>query len=78
MQEITNYSGDTNDNWRVDAAGNIHVGQQIRLIHVNTDHALHSHGGLNFATTQGGNNLVQEVTGLKTRDANDLFAVEYA
>jgi hypothetical protein len=76
QQEITGWVGkDNNDLWRVevDGGGNWSVNKKIRLIHVATNVALHSHnviGGL-LADRQ------QEVTGYSGRDYNDFWSAEY-
>jgi dolichyl-phosphate-mannose--protein O-mannosyl transferase len=36
-------SGDDNDDWRVECGGVLVQGMPFRLIHVKTNHALHSH-----------------------------------
>ena len=54
QQEVTAFGqdgiGDTNDNWKVDLdGGGIWLeGTKVRLIHVATDAALHSHSGYNL------------------------------
>src|SRR4051794_20300558 len=76
QQEVTcfgsNGMGDTNDNWRVELAGTgaLEAGSTIRLIHVNTNVALHSHVGFSHAVNTRGE---QEVTGYVGRDDNDLW-----
>jgi dolichyl-phosphate-mannose--protein O-mannosyl transferase len=70
QQEVTCYGGnDSNDYWGLEVAdgGN----KYFRLIHCNTNHALHSHGGHYF-----NGHRQQEVTGYGGRDSNDLWVVE--
>jgi C1A family cysteine protease len=76
QQEVTGYGtagiGDANDNWQVevDGGGPWVTGRAVRLIHLGTNAALHSHAGFsNPAWTAG----QQEVTGFDGRDANDLW-----
>ncbi len=67
QQEVTCFGhhgvGDTNDNWRVEAAGpaKVKVGSTLRLVHVDTNAALHSHPGfshvVNTRWTAGGDRL---------------------
>ena len=68
----TNGMGDGNDNWRVEVkdGGPWTYGKWVRLIHVNTNHALHSHEPYTHPTYTAGQ---QEVTGFSSRDDNDLF-----
>ena len=76
QQEVTGWVGkDNNDLWRVevDGGGNWGVNKEIRLVHVATNVALHSHnivGGL-LADHQ------QEVTGYSGRDYNDFWTADY-
>ncbi|CAG9335697.1 unnamed protein product [Blepharisma stoltei] len=79
QQEVTCYGdfgkGDSNDYWKVEIQGvqgkvSWISNMKIRLIHINTQNALHSHGG-HF--TQSGQ---QEVTCYENRDDNDLWVVE--
>ena len=76
QQEVTafgiNGNGDFNDNWcvEVDGAGPWTTDRAVRLIHVATGVALHSHAGWSdpvFTTGQ------QEVTGFAGRDSNDFW-----
>lgn len=67
--------GDANDNWRIEvtigeAGAPWRVEHQFRLIHVGTNHALHSHHGHHTHSHQ------QEVTCFSHRDDNDLWQVE--
>jgi MIR domain len=79
QQEVTCYGthgfGDSNDNWRVEHAGTgkVKAGSTIRLIHVNTNVALHSHTGFSHAVNTRGQ---QEVTGYFRRDNNDLWTID--
>lgn len=76
QQEVTCFGergiGDGNDTWRVetDAAVPWASGTHIRLIHIPTDHALHSHAGFAHPQWTMGQ---QEVTGFPGRDDNDLW-----
>jgi len=77
QQEITAFGtdgiGDTNDNWRIDIEndGLWKANDRIRLIHVNTGCALHSHSAQSeFSSNQ------QEVTGFARRDENDFWRAE--
>ena len=76
QQEIsafgTDGSGDTNDNWRVDLqdGGDWLDGQLVRLVHVNTGAALHSHKGIEHPSYTAGQ---QEVTGYSERNRDDLW-----
>jgi hypothetical protein len=76
QQEVTcfwtNGVGDGNDNWRVEieGGGQWTYGKWVRLIHVNTNHALHSHEPFAHPTYTAGQ---QEVTGFPGRDDNDLW-----
>jgi MIR domain len=76
QQEVTcfgtNGVGDGNDDWRVEVkdGGQWTYGKWVRLIHVNTNHALHSHEPYTHPTYTAGQ---QEVTGFPSRDDNDLF-----
>lgn len=73
QQEVTcfgeNGLGDDNDNWRVEIEGEDvwHGGNRLRLIHVNTNHALHSHS-VRYVQQQ-------EVTGFGSRDDNDWWTL---
>jgi dolichyl-phosphate-mannose--protein O-mannosyl transferase len=82
QQEVTGYSGrDSNDNWKLESIsggtadncedGYLRVGSQFKLIHVNTNHALHSHG-INLRT----GSRQQEVTGYSGRDDNDWWVLD--
>jgi dolichyl-phosphate-mannose--protein O-mannosyl transferase len=74
QQEVTAYeheaSGDSNDNWRVEVeGGGIWTNRKrIKLIHIETGHALHSHPGVSEYTAGQ-----QEVTCYKERDDNDWW-----
>lgn len=77
QQEVTCFGessiGDGNDNWRVeiDGGGQWNAERQVRLIHIGTDHALHSHAGFSHPVWTVGQ---QEVTGFPGRDINDLWS----
>ncbi|HEY9877289.1 MAG TPA: hypothetical protein V6D29_02480 [Leptolyngbyaceae cyanobacterium] len=82
QQEVTCFSnnsqGDDNDNWRVElefGEGQWNYNRRLRLIHVNTNHALHSHFG--FAHPQWTMNQ-QEVTCFAGRDDNDWWMLSAA
>jgi dolichyl-phosphate-mannose--protein O-mannosyl transferase len=74
QQEVTGFghaeNGDGHDNWRVEVycRGIWYVGRKIKLIHVDTNHALHSHAGFYVGEQQ-------EVTCFHDRDANDWWKV---
>ena len=78
QQEVTafgeNGAGDFNDNWRVEVL----IGREwrenvnIRLIHVESEHALHSHKGHKHPEYTADQ---QEVTAYKLRDDNDLWRI---
>jgi hypothetical protein len=76
QQEVTCYGqsgiGDGNDDWRVEIAdgGPWVSGAQVRLIHVLSNVALHSHAGWSSSALFG----QQEVTGYAGRDSNDLWS----
>jgi endonuclease/exonuclease/phosphatase family metal-dependent hydrolase len=76
QQEVTGFGangqGDGNDDWRIEVedAGAWEAGERVRLIHVNTNHALHSHAGLSHPQWTLGQ---QEVTGFPQRDDNDWW-----
>ncbi|MCY1021137.1 MIR domain-containing protein [Pyxidicoccus sp. MSG2] len=78
QQEVTcfgdNGNGDGNDNWRVEVEGGgaWTGGKRVRLIHVGTNHALHSHFGNSHTTWTRGQ---QEVTCYDGRDENDWWSV---
>ena len=83
QQEVTCFgeqgSGDANDDWRVqiEGGGTWVAGKRIRLIHVPTNHALHSH--LHFYIHEdvyeeaGALTSLQEVTAFSSRDDNDRW-----
>ena len=54
----------------VDGGGEWKAGKRVRLIHVPTDHALHSHGGWSHPEWTMGQ---QEVTCYQWRDDNDWW-----
>ncbi len=70
---------DENDFWRLEGGaggGNSEYwspGEAVRLVHVKTNHALHSHPNAPF-----GSHGQQEVTGYEHRDQNDLWIGELA
>jgi hypothetical protein len=76
QQEVTCFGntgvGDDNDNWRVEVEGGGPwvTGSTVRLIHLATNAALHSHAGFSSPLWTAGQ---QEVTGFSSRDANDLW-----
>jgi hypothetical protein len=76
QQEVTcfgsNGVGDANDDWSVqtDDGGPWLAGSSVRLVHVLTDVALHSHPGFSDPRWTMGQ---QEVTGFAGRDDNDLW-----
>ena len=83
QQEVTcfgqNGIGDTNDNWRIEIEGGEgktwDVGQRIRLIHVLTNHVLHSHRSLYVVYFDSIKPVFQqEVTCFPGRDDNDWWA----
>lgn len=74
QQEVTGWQGkDNNDIWRVEVEGrgNWSIGKKVRLLHVQTNIALHSH--LIILS-----NRQQEVTGYTGRDNNDFWTADYA
>ncbi|QSQ20792.1 endonuclease/exonuclease/phosphatase family protein [Pyxidicoccus parkwayensis] len=78
QQEVTCFGaetvGDGNDNWRVEVEGGgaWTGGKRVRLIHVGTNYALHSHHG--FKHPDWTRNQ-QEVTCYNGRDENDWWSV---
>jgi dolichyl-phosphate-mannose--protein O-mannosyl transferase len=79
QQEVTchgeHFEGDDNDNWRLEVEGEAPgqpwlVTHRLRLIHVLTNHSLHSHAGHNTASHQ------QEVTAYDRRDDNDWWIID--
>ena len=77
--EVTCYGefgrGDDNDNWRVEVVGQQagapwRADQQFKLVHMGTNHTLHSHHGHHTHTHE------QEVTAFSHNDDNDLWVVE--
>ena len=76
QQEVTCYGsngvGDSNDNWRleIEGGGSWASGKRVRLVHVNTNHALHSHAGYSHPQWTMGQ---QEVTAYADRDDNDWW-----
>ncbi|MBP6809927.1 MAG: hypothetical protein KA138_00290 [Saprospiraceae bacterium] len=78
QQEVTcfgeNGNGDSNDNWRIEIDGGDTwaANRRIRLIHINTNHALHSHAGHAHPQWTAGQ---QEVTGFGGRDDNDWWVL---
>jgi len=77
QQEVTAFGtdgvGDTNDDWRVevDGGGPWLAGSRLRLVHVATGVALHSHHRSDPRLTSG----QDEVTGFGGRDQNDWWTV---
>jgi len=79
QQEVTAFSpqnngtGNLDDNWRVEVENGEAwtAGNRIRLIHVNTNAALHSHHyGNEYTSNQ------QEVTGFTNRNEDDFWLAE--
>ena len=76
QQEVTAFgaygNGDGGDNWRVELESGavLDYGVRFRLIHVDTNHALHSHAGYSHAQWT---RAQQEVTGFGGRDGNDVW-----
>ncbi|MCM3569915.1 MIR domain-containing protein [Neobacillus mesonae] len=76
QQEVTCFGsdgqGDSNDNWRVevDGGGQWTAQRRLRLVHINTNHSLHSHRGHSDSRWTAGQ---QEVTGFGSRDDNDWW-----
>ncbi|WP_066311184.1 MIR domain-containing protein [Bacillus sp. FJAT-29814] len=76
QQEVTGFGtggqGDDNDNWRVeiDGGGQWTAQRRVRLVHLLTNHTLHSHRGFSDARWTAGQ---QEVTGFGNRDDNDWW-----
>lgn len=76
QQEVTafgeNGEGDVNDNWQVEVNGKgiWYEKKRIRLIHLETHHALHSHAGHSHGQFTEGQ---QEVTCFYGRDHNDFW-----
>eukprot|EP01089_Gocevia_fonbrunei_P016158 TRINITY_DN493_c0_g4_i1.p1 TRINITY_DN493_c0_g4~~TRINITY_DN493_c0_g4_i1.p1 ORF type:complete len:201 (-),score=41.82 TRINITY_DN493_c0_g4_i1:75-677(-) len=82
QQEVTGYGGgDKNDNWRIEEINGGKTGKKItnqevlRLVHVQTNHSLHSHNH-NFDVQPG--NSQGEVTcwPLNKKDNNDQWKIE--
>ncbi|GIG21425.1 hypothetical protein Cch01nite_21490 [Cellulomonas chitinilytica] len=77
QQEVTAFGtdgvGDGNDDWRVevDGGGAWLAGSRVRLVHVATGAALHSHRESDPRLTSG----QDEVTGFDGRDQNDWWTV---
>jgi dolichyl-phosphate-mannose--protein O-mannosyl transferase len=78
QQEVTCFNtdgvNDSNDNWRIEIEGGgaWESGKRVRLIHSNTNSALHSHGGFSHPQWTMGQ---QEVTGYPARDDNDWWSL---
>ena len=76
QQEVTCFGndgrGDDNDDWRleVEGGGPWEAGKRIRLIHLGTNHALHSHANAQHPQWTNGQ---QEVTAYAGRDDNDWW-----
>lgn len=62
--------GDKNDNWRVECRGNLDRSDHFKLIHIDTNGALHSHTHKYSFIDQ------QEVTTFLKRDNNDNWKIE--
>eukprot|EP01106_Pelomyxa_sp_JSP_P002898 TRINITY_DN1436_c0_g1_i3.p1 TRINITY_DN1436_c0_g1~~TRINITY_DN1436_c0_g1_i3.p1 ORF type:complete len:365 (-),score=109.47 TRINITY_DN1436_c0_g1_i3:109-1203(-) len=75
QQEVTCYGnngqGDANDNWKLECTGVWNLGEPVRLVHVLTNHTLHSHN----VTGRVPISNQQEVTAFDKRDDNDLWCV---
>ncbi|MGD0387913.1 MAG: MIR domain-containing protein [Tepidisphaeraceae bacterium] len=67
--------GDNNDNWRIEiaGAGNWIFDTPIRLVHANTNVALHSHPGRVHPDRTAGE---QEVTGFTSRNDDDFWVAQ--
>lgn len=77
QQEITAWTGkDSNDMWQVEfsAGGSWSADKKVRLIHLSTNAALHSHNITGGALPS----QQQEVTGYSGRDANDFWTAAIA
>lgn len=78
QQEVTCFNtdgvNDSNDNWRIEIEGGgvWEFGKRVRLIHINTNRALHSHAGFFHPQWTMGQ---QEVTGYAARDDNDWWGL---
>jgi hypothetical protein len=78
QQEVTGFgsggTGDGNDDWRieVEGGGTWDDGKRVRLVHVLSNAALHSHSGFSHPTWTAGQ---QEVTGFAGRDDNDWWSL---
>lgn len=76
QQEVScfgeNGEGDDNDNWRLESPRQWTFGDAVRLVHINTNHALHSHLNHSDEDNTAGQ---QEVTCFSGRDNNDLWSV---
>jgi dolichyl-phosphate-mannose--protein O-mannosyl transferase len=80
QQEVTCYGengvGNPDDNWRLEVEGGAEwtTEKRIRLIHVNTNAALHSHGGHHWIPQgEPDRRDLQEVTAYGDRDSNDFW-----
>ncbi len=79
QQEVTAFGddgiGDTNDLWRieVDGKGVWFEKKKIRLIHLNTNNALHSHAGHSHPEFTAGQ---QEVTCFTERNNDDFWVID--
>lgn len=79
QQEVTAFGnggiGDANDNWQVevDGKGIWFEKKRIRLIHLDTNNALHSHSGHSHPDFTAGQ---QEVTCFAGRDNNDFWVID--
>jgi len=75
QQEVTCYKtegyGNADDNWRIECKDIWAAIENIRLIHSNTNHSLHSHK-YNYLL----GSKQQEVTGYSIRDINDFWYAE--
>ena len=75
QQEVSAYGiADSYDNWRleVEESTTWEIGKRIRLVHVQTNCALHSHASHNNADT----GTQQEVTAYSGVDENDFWQVD--
>ena len=78
QQEVTCFNTNavnaSNDNWRIEIEGGgaWELGKRVKLIHGNTNVALHSHPGVSHPQWTMGQ---QEVTGYAGRDDNDWWSL---
>jgi dolichyl-phosphate-mannose--protein O-mannosyl transferase len=83
QQEVTGYGGpgqsDCNDNWivEVEGGGDWTTNKRIRLIHLNTGYALHSHDIRLDSKFPGWGHGQQEVTASSGRDEYDWWQASF-